>query len=123
VSTPEPVRTLNSRFSSRARRRLVQAEASIWGVGINLYAAGAIILDPDPTVLRGMVSLGTHLRYWSYSSSAADQYQSKKRRLRRSNERGANGGPDRFTTTGRGALMDYIATEQEELKKRETSPV
>lgn len=115
-STPRPVRTLNSRFSSRARRRLVQAAASIQGVGINLYAAGAIALDPDPTVLRGMVSLGTHLRYWSYSSSSADQYQSKKRRLRHSGERGSNGGPDRFTNTGRGALMDYIATEQEELK-------
>jgi len=64
-----------------------------------------------------MVSLGTHLRYWSYSASAADQYQSKKRRLRRSNERGSNGGPDRFTNAGRGALMDYIATEQEDLRK------
>jgi hypothetical protein len=117
ASNLQPIRTLNSRFSSRARRRLVQAEASIQGVGINLYAAGAIVIDPDPTVLRGMVSLGTHLRYWSYSSSSADQYQSKKRRLRRSGERGSNGGPDRFTNTGRGALMDYIATEQEELKK------
>lgn len=117
ASSLQPIRTLNSRFSSRARRRLVQAEASIHGVGINLYAAGAIAIDPDSTVLRGMVSLGTHLRYWSYSSSAADQYQSKKRRLRRSGERGSNGAPDRFTNTGRGALMDYIATEQEELKK------
>jgi len=117
ASTLQPVRTLNSRFSSRARRRLIQAEASIYGVGINLYAAGAIVIDPDPTVLRGMVSLGTHLRYWAYSSSGADQYQSKKRRLRRSGERGSNAAPDRFTNTGRGALMDYIATEQEELKK------
>lgn len=117
ASTLQPVRTLNSRFSSRARRRLAQAEASVLGVGINLYAAGAIVLDPDPTILRGMVSLGTHLRYWSYSSSAADQYKSKKRRLRLSNERGSNGGPDRFTSSGRGALMGYIATEQEELKR------
>ena len=116
-STLLPVRTLNSRFSSRARRRLVHAEASITGVGINMFAASAICIDPDPTVLRGMVSLGTHLRYWSYSSSAADLYQKKKRRLRRSNERGSNGGLDRSTNTGRGALMDYIATEQEELKK------
>jgi hypothetical protein len=116
ASSLQPIRTLNSRFSSRARRRLIQAQASIQGVGINLYAAGAIVLDPDPTVLRGMVSLGTHLRYWSYSSSGADQYQSKKRRLRRSNERGSNSGADRFTNTGRGALMNYIATEQQELK-------
>jgi len=117
ASSPSPIRTLNSRFSSRARRRLVQAEASALGVGINLYAAGAICLDPDPTVLRGMVSLGTHLRFWSYSSSAADAYQSKKRRLRRSNERGSNSATERFSNTGRGALMDYIATEQEELRK------
>ncbi|KAH8594496.1 putative F-box/WD repeat-containing protein pof10 [Bisporella sp. PMI_857] len=117
ASSLQPIRVLHSRFSSRARRRLVQAEASVQGVGINLYAAGALFLDPDPTVLRGMVSLGTHLRYWSYSASASDQYQSKKRRLRRSNERGNNGNADRFTNTGRGALMDYIATEQEDLRK------
>lgn len=117
ASSLQPVRTLNSRFSSRARRRLIQAEASIHGVGINLYAAGAIALDPDPTVLRGMVSLGTHLRYWAYSSSAADQYQSKKRRLRRSGERGNNSTPDRYTNTGRGGLLDYIATEQEDLRQ------
>ncbi|KAI4235664.1 MAG: hypothetical protein LQ349_003005 [Xanthoria aureola] len=120
ASTTEPIRTLNSRFSSRARRRLVQAEASPQGVGINLFAAGAIYLDPDPTVLRGLVSLGTHLRYWSYSSSAADQYKSNKRRLRRS-ERGSNQGADRFTGTGRGALKDYIANEKIELEREKVS--
>ena len=116
ASNTMPIRTLNSRFSSRARRRLVQAEASPQGVGINLFAAGAICLDPDPTVLRGMVSLGTHLRYWSYSSSAADQYKSSKRRLRRS-DRGINQGGDRFSGTGRGALKEYIANERFELDR------
>lgn len=116
ASNTQPIRTLHSRFSSRARRRLVQAEASIQGVGINLFAAGAICLDPDPTVLRGMVSLGTHLRYWSYSSSAADQYKSSKRRLRRS-ERGSNQGPERILGTGRGLLKDYIANEKLELER------
>lgn len=116
ASSTQPIRTLHSRFSSRARRRLVQAEASPQGVGINLFAAGAICLDPDPTVLRGMVSLGTHLRYWSYSSTAADQYKSSKRRLRRS-QRGSNTSGDRFSGTGRGALKDYIANERYELEK------
>ncbi|KAI9829852.1 MAG: hypothetical protein M1819_005950 [Sarea resinae] len=116
ASSMQPIRTLHSRFSSRARRRLVQAEASVQGVGINLFAAGAICLDPDPTVLRGMVSLGTHLRYWSYSSTAADQYKSQKRRLRRS-ERGSNHVGERFSGTGRGALKDYIASEQFELER------
>lgn len=115
ASAMEPIRTLNSRFSSRARRRLVQAESSPYGVGINLFAAGALFLDPDPTSLRGMVSLGTHLRYWSYSSTAADQYKSSKRKLRRS-ERGSNQNTDRFSGTGRGALKEYIANEKQELE-------
>lgn len=116
ASTQDPIRTLNSRFSSRARRRLVQAEASPAGVGINLFAAGAICLDPDPTVLRGMVSLGSHLRYWSYSSQAADQYKGSKRRLRRS-DRSSNQGGDRYSGTGRGALKEYIANEKLELER------
>ena len=120
ASTTDPIRTLNSRFSSRARRRLVQAEASSAGVGINLFAAGAICLDSDPTVLRGMVSLGTHLRYWGYSSIAADQYKGNKRRLRRS-ERGSIQGGDRFSGTGRGALKEYIANEKHELEREKRS--
>ena len=116
ASTPEPIRTLSSRFSSRARRRLIQAEDSPHGVGVNSFAAGAICLDPDPTSLRGMVSLGTHLRYWSFSSSVTDQCKSTKRRLRRS-ERGSNSNGDRFFGTNRGALKEYIANEKLELER------
>ena len=116
ASSTDPLRTLNSRFSSRARRRLVQAEASPAGVGINLFAAGAIFLDPDTTVLRGMVSLGSHLRYWSYSSQPLDNYKGSKRRARRS-ERSSNQGADKFSGNGRGALKDYIANEKLELER------
>ncbi|KAI9826050.1 MAG: hypothetical protein M1832_000499 [Thelocarpon impressellum] len=63
-----------------------------------------------------MVSLGAHLRFWSYSSSAADQYASRKRRLRRS-ARGSNANGDRFSGTGRGALEDYITNEKVELER------
>lgn len=115
-SSLHPIRTMHSRHSSRARRQLVQAQASVQGVGINLFAAGAICLDPDPTVLRGMVSLGVRLRYWSYSSSAADQYKSQKRRMRRS-ERGSNNGGERFSGVTRGNLKDYIANERHELDR------
>jgi hypothetical protein len=118
ASTMQPIRTLNSRFSSRARRRLAQAQASVQGVGINMFAAGAICLDPDPTVLRGAVTLGNQIRYWSYSSSAADQFKSSKRRLRRS-ERGSNNGGDRFTSTGRVNMKDYIANEKYEIEREE----
>ncbi|KAK8211890.1 hypothetical protein IWZ01DRAFT_500666 [Phyllosticta capitalensis] len=118
ASSMSPIRTLNSRFSSRARRVLAQAQASREGVGINMFAAGAICLDPDPTVLRGVVSLGTHLRCWSYSSNAADAYKSSKRKLRH-HERGHNGGGDRFSTSGRTKMKDYIAHEQCEMERDE----
>ncbi|EME78845.1 uncharacterized protein MYCFIDRAFT_88881 [Pseudocercospora fijiensis CIRAD86] len=116
ASNTQPIRTLNSRFSSRARQRLRQAQASPQGVGINMFAAGAICLDPDPTVLRGMVSLGAQLRYWSYSSTAADQYRSSKRRLRRF-ERGSNNGGERFSGAVRSNLKGYIESEQYELAR------
>jgi len=122
ASTMEPVRTIHSRFSDRARRRMAQAEASVHGVGINYYAAGAIVLDPDPTMLRGMVSLGTHLRYWSYSAGAADAYKSRKRgQLRRRSDRGStSAGVDKYHHTGRGVLRDYITDERLELEHEKT---
>ncbi|RMZ82413.1 hypothetical protein DV737_g2116, partial [Chaetothyriales sp. CBS 132003] len=121
-SSSEPIRTLNSRFSDRARRRIAQADASAEGVGHNYFAAGALVLDPDPTVLRGMVSLGTHLRYWSYRSTAADGYKSKKRQqLRGRLERGSNAADQKVTATGRGLLKDYIANEQRELEREKVA--
>jgi hypothetical protein len=116
ASSMSPVRTLHSRFKSRARRQIAQAQASIQGVGINMFAAGAVCLDPDPTVLRGAVSLGNVLHYWSYSSSAADQYKSSKRKLRRA-ERGSNNAGERIAGTGRVNLKNYIANEQHELDR------
>jgi len=124
ASSTEPSRTLNSRFSDRARRRIAQAEASVQGVGNNYWAAGAIALDPDPTMLRGMVSLGTHIRYWSYSAGAADAYKSKKRgQLRRRSDRGSNaaGSDQKFHHTGRGVLRGYIDDEQLELEREKTT--
>lgn len=128
ASTSEPVRTLNSRFSDRARRRIAQAEQSVHGVGNNYYAAGAIVLDPDPTVLRGMVSLGTHLRYWSYNAGTVDAYKSRKRgQLRRRSDRGNTlSNEQKYHHTGRGVLRDHISDERFELerekmnKKKET---
>jgi WD40 repeat protein len=116
ASNTEPIRTLNSRFSSRARRRLLQAQSLPGGEGINLFAAGAVFLDPDPTTLRGVVSLGAHLRYWSYNSLATNLYKSNKRRFRRSGRMG-NHGPDRYTGTARGTLHDYIANEKLDLEQ------
>lgn len=118
ASTTQPIRTLHSR-SSRARRRLVQAEASLVGIGTNNFVPSAICLDPDPTVLRGVVVLGTHIRYWSYSSSGADEYKRNKRRLRRS-PRDSNGHEgQRSNYTGRETLRDFIEDEHREMKRQE----
>ncbi|KAF2239869.1 hypothetical protein EV356DRAFT_477272 [Viridothelium virens] len=92
ASSASPIRTLNSRFSSRARRRLVQAQARPQGVGVNFFAAGAISLDPEPASLRGMVGLGSHLRYWSYSATAGEGQAVRKRRVRRGERRGSQAG-------------------------------
>lgn len=118
ASSTEPMRTINSRFSDRARRRMAQADATVHGVGINYYAAGALTLDPDPTMLRGMVTLGTHLRYWSFSAGAADAYKSRKRgQLRRRSDRGSHATPEqKYHYTGRGVIRDIIADERLELE-------
>ncbi|KAG0635083.1 hypothetical protein HOY80DRAFT_911283 [Tuber brumale] len=75
ASTYSPVRSIHSRFSTRARRRLAQADAATLGLGNdalgdNQFAARCLVLDPDPTRLRGAVALGTHIRYWCFSSSS-----------------------------------------------------
>jgi hypothetical protein len=115
------VRTLNSKFASRYHRQAMQAQPLPAGVqGVNYYAAAAICLDPDPTVLRGLVSLGTVLLYWYYSSSAADQYKSSKRRLRRA-ERGSNNVGDKFSGATRVNLNNYIANEQMEMEREKAN--
>ena len=115
------VRTLNSKFASRYHRQAMQAQPLPAGVqGVNYYAAAAICLDPDPTVLRGLVSLGTVLLYWYYSSSAADQYKSSKRRLRRA-ERGSNNAGDKFSGATRVNLNSYIANEQMEMEREKAN--
>jgi hypothetical protein len=121
ASRNTPVRTLNSKFASRYHRQAMQAQPLPAGVqGVNYYAAAAICLDPDPTVLRGMVSLGTVLLYWYYSSSAADQYKSSKRRLRRA-ERGSNNAGEKFSGVTRVNLNNYIANEQLEMEREKAT--
>lgn len=68
ASRVDPIRTIHSRFSSRARRRATQAEIirPTLGLDDNEHAARVVQLDPDPTVLRGAIALGTHIRYWSF---------------------------------------------------------
>lgn len=67
-SSSTPIRTLHSRFSARARRRIEQSTAL---QGDNQFSARCLQIDPDPTNLRGLVALGTFIRYWSFSGTEA----------------------------------------------------
>ncbi|KAI5868435.1 hypothetical protein GGS23DRAFT_609155 [Durotheca rogersii] len=95
ASATGPIRTINSRSPGRALRHQLSANPTLDTT--NHSAAGAIYLDPDPTVLHGMVAVGTFVRH--------------KRRQRHSDIHGR--------TIGRrygGGVESYIAAEAEELR-------
>ncbi|KAI1386483.1 uncharacterized protein F4822DRAFT_410231 [Hypoxylon trugodes] len=105
ASTLDPIRTINSRPPNRLPRHVPIP---------NIYnpAVGAIYLDPDPTVLHGIVSFGTLVRYWSYSSS--DHATGRKRRSRHSEIHGR-----RSSRRHGGGVQGYIDDEAEELRNEQ----
>ncbi|KAI1824181.1 hypothetical protein F4861DRAFT_507035 [Xylaria intraflava] len=108
ASTLEPIRTLNSRSPGRMPRHLLALHPAI--TDSNFSAVSAIYLDPDPTVLHGIVAFGALVRYWAYSSSS--QSTGRKRRLRHSDVVHSR-------VSGRrhgGGVRGYIAAEAEELR-------
>ncbi|KAI0402083.1 hypothetical protein F4802DRAFT_577839 [Xylaria palmicola] len=107
ASTLDPVRTLNSRSPGRMPRHLLALNPTRSDTGFS--AVGAIYLDPDPTVLHGIVAFGTFVRYWAYSSS--NQTAGRKRRLRHSEAHGRLAGRRHG-----GGVKGYIAAEAEELR-------
>jgi hypothetical protein len=110
ASTHEAVRTLSSRSSGRVPRHIINANPALRHA--NYSAVGAIFLDPDPTVLRGVLAFGTLLRYWTYSST--NQLPGRKRRLRHSDIHG------RLATRRHGgAVSSYIAAETAELRREQ----
>lgn len=68
ASTLEPVRTLNARASARIRNLRITDNHSQEAAARD-PTIRAIHLDPNPTVLRGVLSFGSFVRYWSYSTS------------------------------------------------------
>ena len=73
-STLQPVRTICSPLTRRARLA-AQQDPNV--PSRQLSAVGAIRLDPDPTVLRGIVAMRGKFRLWGYSSSTATNFDSK----------------------------------------------
>ncbi|RGP65042.1 hypothetical protein FLONG3_9377 [Fusarium longipes] len=107
ASTLDPVRTLNARSNGRVPRHMMTMNPTL---DESAYSAvGAIYLDPDPTVLRGVVSFGAFVRYWAYSS--ASHASGRKRRLRHSDVHG------RLASRRQGGTVTgFIAAEEAEIK-------
>ena len=110
ASTSEPIRTLNARSNGRVPRHMLVINPTLQEA--NYTAVGAIHLDPDPTVLRGVLTFGAFLRYWSYSS--ASHPTGRKRRPRHSD---VHGQPASRRLGG--AVSGYIAAEEAELRRED----
>lgn len=108
ASTKDAIRTLNARSNGRVPRHMMTMNPALREG--NYSAAGAIFLDPDPTVLRGVVSFGAFMRYWAYSSTAHPT--GRKRRHRHSDIHGRIASRRLGGTSSR-----YIAAEEAELRR------
>ncbi|CAK7264616.1 hypothetical protein SEPCBS57363_001165 [Sporothrix epigloea] len=115
ASTAGPVRTLNAPSAGRIPRHLTHLRGVLTP---DMFASvGSIFLDPDPTVLRGVLSVGTLLRFWSYSAAIHAASRKKGRRLRHTN---ADGQLVKHRLTGE-KVDDYIAAEAAELRREQES--
>jgi len=108
ASTTDAIRTLNARSNGRVPRHMMTMNPAL--PEGNFSAAGAIYLDPDPTVLRGAVSFGAFMRYWAYSSIGHPT--GRKRRLRHSDIHGRIASRRQGGTSSR-----HIAAEEAELRR------
>ena len=105
ASTNLAVRTLHSRHS---RRRPGQHHGAEAAAEDDQFAARCLILDPDPTTLRGIVALGTFVRYWNLSAT-----DTKKARKTWAGARSRGGGtPGR----NRGALQEVIHNDERAMR-------
>ncbi|KAB5577807.1 F-box domain-containing protein [Coniochaeta sp. 2T2.1] len=110
ASVLEPVRTLNAKSSGRIPRHIVNANPVLRQA--DYAAVGAIYLDPDPAVLRGVLSFGTFIRYWAYNST--HHGSGRKRRVRHSDVNGRLASRRLY-----GTVSGYIAAEEAELRREQ----
>jgi hypothetical protein len=108
ASALEPIRTLNSRSSGRLPRQIAAAIPP--SRHVEYAAVGAIYLDPDPTMLRGVMAFGSLIRYWTYSSTGG--HAGRRRRPHQSDAHG------RLASRRQsGAVTSYIAAEEAEMRQ------
>ncbi|KAK8079796.1 F-box domain-containing protein [Apiospora hydei] len=107
ASTLEPFRSLNARSTGRVPRHIINANPALHSSSFS--AVGAVYLDPDPVMLRGILAFGTFVRYWAYSSSG--QPSGRKRRIRHADVHGRLA-----TRRPGGGVKGFIAAETEEMR-------
>ncbi|KAJ4300213.1 hypothetical protein N0V88_002883 [Collariella sp. IMI 366227] len=107
ASSFEPLRTLNAKSSGRIPRHILATNPALQHA--NYFAVRAIFLDPNPTVLRGILAFGTFIRFWTYSST--NQAPGRKRRLRHADIHGRLA-----SRRNTGTVSSYIAAEEAELR-------
>jgi hypothetical protein len=108
ASSLDPIRTLNAKSSGRIPRHILHTNPALQHA--NYFAVRAIALDPDPTVLRGILAFGTFVRFWTYSSTNQGG-PGRKRRLRHSDIHGRLA-----SRRHSGTVSSYIAAEEAELR-------
>jgi hypothetical protein len=89
ASKMEPIRTLWARLRGGSRQAILGLQSGLPpALEINLLAAGTAMLDPDPTVLSGVIAMGTYVHPWSFVTGSGKA--GGKRRRRRAGERGSS---------------------------------
>lgn len=110
ASVTEPIRTLNAKPSGRVPRHMITMNPGL--PQADYSAARAIFLDPEPTILRGVVAFGSFLRFWTYSATSLPP--GRKRRFRHSDVHG------RLASRREGGKVSgYIAAETAELRREQ----
>ena len=122
ASSTDTIRTLNAPSAGRVPRHLKHlldqgqgGAGTLRNLNASMFAhVGAIVLDPDPTELRGVLAVGTQLRFWSYSSLLGAVHGSSSRKRGR-RLRHADG--QLVHRSAAEKMATYIASETADLRR------
>jgi hypothetical protein len=116
ASTPGAIRTLHSKLAARARRLIHNIHQD--SDRLRSLAARAICLHQDSKVLYGSASVGSHVKFWSFSAAAEEQIPGRKKRPRRRGSRRSSSGDDaNLKTKAVRSMKKYFDGELHEMQR------
>jgi hypothetical protein len=81
ASKTEPIRTLWTRPRGSGLQAILGLQSGLpAALEVNMLAAGAAMLHPDPTVLSGVVGIGTYVHPWSFVTGSSKAGGKRRRR-------------------------------------------